>query len=363
MFLAILTMHLLPFVQVTATTFTVLSLLLLAGVVIVRADYSRRITEQTEFRKKAIPHLCAYLEGKEGREAVLGILGRKRFPALDLLMDQSEEMDPEARKKLAPLYSGLSYTQGILQDLQSRYWPRRLRAAERLGYLGEESAIPPLMRALGDDILDVRLAAALSLARLGCGGALIPVIRSLDLPGEISQRRIAEILSVLGEEATEPLLQILHDRTLGPASLCIAIRTSTLLNLRRAAPTIESLLDHTDEDVRINAIRALGSLGEPSCVPKITALAEDSSWPVRNAVMDALGRLNDHTSIPMLSESLGDPEWWVRYHAGIALWQLGESGIQALRKASTDHVDAYGRDMGRQILQQHGILNTTEVPA
>ena len=183
-------MHLLEFVQITATTFTVLSLLLLAGIVIVRVDYNRRISDQTEFRKAAIPHLCAYLGGKEGREAVLGILGRKRLPALDLLMDQSEGMDDASRKKLAPLYSGLSYTTGMLRYLESRYWPRRLRAAERLGYLGEESTIPSLMRALGDDILDVRLAAALSLARLGCGGALIPIIRSLDLPGEISQRRI-----------------------------------------------------------------------------------------------------------------------------------------------------------------------------
>ena len=356
-------MHLLEFVQITATTITVLSLLLFAGVVIVRADYSRRIAEESEFRKTALPHLCAYLGGQEGREAVLGILGRKRFPALDLLMGQSEEMDLESRKKLAPLYSGLSYTQGILHDLGSHYWPRRLKAAERLGYLGEESAIPSLMRALGDDILDVRLAAALSLARLGCGGALIPIIRSLDLHGEISQRRIAEILSQLGEEATEPLLKILHDRELGPAALCIAIRASNLLNLHRAAPVIGTLLNHTDEEVRINAVRALGSLGEPSCIPKITSLAEDPSWAVRNAVMDALGHLNDQSSIPMLSESLGDPEWWVRYHAGIALWNLGAPGIEALRKASTGHVDAYGRDMGRQILQQNGILKSTEVHA
>jgi HEAT repeat protein len=356
-------MHLLELVQITGTTFTVLSLLLLAGVVIVRADYSRRISEQKEFRKTAMPHLCAYLAGQEGREAVLGILGRKRFTALDLLMDQSEEMDLEARKKLAPLYSGLSYTEGIIRDLESHYWPRRLRAAERLGYLGEESAIPPLMRALGDDILDVRLAAALSLARLECGGALIPIIRSLDLPGEISQRRIAEILAVMGDEAAEPLLKILQDRTLGSAALCIAIRTSTLLNLHRAAPVIGTLLDHTDENVRINAVRALGSLGETSCIQEITALAEDSSWAVRNAVMDALGRLNDKKSIPLLTESLGDREWWVRYHAGIALWKLGAPGIEALRKSTTDHVDAYGRDMGCQILQQKGILNTVEVPA
>jgi HEAT repeat protein len=354
-------MHLLQLVQVTAITFSVLSLLLLAGVVIVRADYSRMIFEQAEFRKSALPHLCAYLDGEEGREALLGILGKKRFPALDLLMEQSEQIDPEARKKLGPIYSGLSYTSGILRDLGSHYWPRRLKAAERLGYLGEESSIPPLMDALGDDILDVRLAAALSLARMGCGGAVIPIIRSLDLHGEISQRRITEILAVLGDKAEEPLLKILQDRTLGPASICIAIRTSILLKLRKAAPTIQTLLNHTDEEVRINAVRALGFLGETSCIPKITALTEDSSWQVRNALMDALGRLKEQSSIPLLTETLGDPEWWVRYHAGMALLQLGSSGIDALRKASTDHVDAYGRDMSRQILQQSGNLNPEEV--
>jgi len=356
-------MHLLELVQISAATFTVLSLLLFTGIVIVRADYSRRISEQKEFSKSAMPHLCAYLEGKEGSEAVLGILGKKRGSALDLLMEQTERMDPDDRKKLGAFFAGLSYLPGFLRDLESRHWPIRLRAAERIGYLGEESSIPPLMSALDDDIIDVRLAAALSLARLGCGGAVIPIIRSLELNGEISQRRIAEILAVLGNEAADPLLGILQDRSLGRASLCIAIRTSTLLNLRKASPIIETLLDHTDEEVRINAVRALGSLGESSCFEKVSALGEDSSWQVRNAVMVALGRLNVTTAIPLLTNSLADPEWWVRYQAGIALLRFGTPGVDALIKASSDHVDAFARDMSRQILQQNGKLNITEVTA
>jgi HEAT repeat protein len=356
-------MHLLDLVQLTATTFTVLSLFLLAAIILLRADASRRMDHLEEFRKLALPHLCAYLEGQEGREAVLSVLGKERFPALELLMEQSEQMDPVSRKKLAPLYSGLSYLGGMLRDLSSRQWPRRLRAAERIGYLGEESSIPPLMKALSDEILDVRLAAALSLARLGCGGAVIPIIKALDLPGEISQRRIAEILAVLGEQAEEPLIKILHDRTLGPSALCIAIRTAGLLHLRGAVRPLERLVDHTDEEVRINAIRTLGSLGDASCAPKLAAIRDDSSWEVRSAVMDALGRLQDHSSIPLLSESLGDPEWWVRYHAAGSLQRLGKQGLEALKQASSGHPDAFARDMSRQILEQSGNLNTTEVPA
>ena len=360
---AILTMNLLHLVQLTAATFTVLSLVLLAAIILLRADSSRRLVRHEEFRKSALPHLCAYLGGQEGREAVLGILGKDRFPALELLMEQSEQLDPVARKKLSPLYTGLSYLRGMLSDLEARPWPRRLRAAERLGYLGEESSIPPLMKALGDEILDVRLAAALSLARLGCEGAVIPIIRALDLPGEISQRRIAEILAVLGKEAEGPLLKILHDRTLGPAALCIAARTAGLLRLSKAVPPLERLLDHPDEDVRINAVRALGSLGDASSAAKLAALRDDSSWGVRSAVMDALGRLDDHTSIPLLTESLGDPEWWVRYHAAESLNRLGREGLDALLKASTGHPDAFARDMSRQILEQNANPKPMEVPA
>lgn len=360
---AILTMNLLELVQLTATTFTVLSLLLLAAIILLRADASRRMDRREEFRKRTLPHLCAYLEGREGREAVLGILGKDRFPALELLMEQSEQMDAEARKKLGPLYSGLSYVDGLLRDLGSRKWPRRLRAAERLGYLGAESSIPPLMKALDDEILDVRLAAALSLAKQGCGGAVIPIIRALDLPGEISQRRIAEILAVLGDDAEEHLLRILRDQTSGPSVLCIAARTAGLLRLRKAVPSLERLLGHSEEDVRINAVRTLGSLGETSCAPKLAALRDDSSWQVRSAVMDALGRLQDHASIPLLTESLGDPEWWVRYHAARSLHQLGREGFDALREASEGHADAFARDMSRQVLEQSANLNTTEVHA
>jgi len=356
-------MNLLTLVQITAMVITVLSLLLLAGIVIVRTGYTRRLVHREEFQKIALPHLCAYLEEKEGREAILGILAKERFPALELLMEQTEQMDPEARKKLAPIYSGLSFLRPILADLGSRHWSLRLRSAERLGYLGEESSIPPLMRALGDEVLDVRLAAALSLARLGCGGAVIPIIMALDLSGEISQRRIAEILAVFGEAAEEPIFKILHDHPLGPAALCIAARTSDLLRLRKAVEPLERLLEHPDDDVRINAVRTLGSLGDPSCVPRITALCDDPGWEVRSAVMDALGRLPSNNSIPVLTESLGDPEWWVRYHAAESLRKLGVEGTDALKKASSAHADAFARDMSRQVLEQNGILNTTEVPA
>jgi HEAT repeat protein len=353
-------MNLLHLVQLFASTFTLLSLLMFLSIVLLRINTLDQQKRREEFLKGAHPHLLAYLAGEEGLEDALSVLGKNRLIALELLMEESDRMDRDSVKKLHPLFSGLSYLQGMLRDLGSRAWAVRLNAAERLGYLGEETSIPPLMRALGDTFLDVRLAASRALARLGCSEAILPIIRSLDLPGEISQRRIAEILSVLGEEAGEPLLKILHDSSASPSALCIAARTAGLLRLRRATPPLERLLTHPDEEVRINATRSLATLGDASSSVKIAEIREDPSWEVRSMVVDALGRLNDQSSIPLLTESLGDTEWWVRYHAARSLHRLGTPGLEALRNASSHHTDAFARDMCRQILEESLTLKPNE---
>ena len=75
--------------------------------------------------------------------------------------------------------------------------------------------------------------------------------------------------------------------------------------------------------------------------------------------MAALGRLHATAQIPLLLEGLSDQEWWVRHNAGASLIQLGDQGIKSLRNAVEHHVDAFGRDVSRQILQQQGLLPAT----
>lgn len=356
-------MNLFHLIKIIAVAFTLASLLLLGLIIILRAVSASRARRREEFCRRVMAHLGAYLAGEEGREPLLAQLAKDRPLALELLMEQSELLRADGREKLRPIFSGLSFLQGELLRLNSRHWPSRLRAAERLGYLGEESSLNPLKTALMDPVLDVRLAAARSLARIGCAEAVIPVIRSLDLPHEISHRRIAEILSLLGPKAEKPLLDILGERSFGGSALCIAARTAGLIRLHNSAPLLAALLDHPSEEVRLNAVRALGSLKpSPSPVDAIGRLSEDPSWEIRSAVMHALGRLGNLDSVPILLRGLGDPEWWVRHHAADSLLLLGPPGLDALRDASEKHVDAYARDLCREVLGRGpSMMKTTEV--
>lgn len=354
-------MNLLHVVQAIAALITLASLLLLGLILIQRALSGSRDRRREEYRRRVMTRLCAYLAGEEGREPLLAQLAKERPLALELLMEQSELLGADGREKLRPIFSGLSFLQGELLRLDSKRWSSRLRAAEHLGYLGEESSVTPLKTALMDPVLDVRLAAAHSLARIGCGDAVVPIIRALDLPREISQRRIAEILALLGPKAEKPLLDILGDRSFGGSALCIAARTAGLIRLHGAVPLLEALLDHPSEEVRLNAVRTLGSLKpSPPPVDAIVRLSEDPSWEVRSAVMHTLGRLGDRGSIPTLLEGLGDPDWWVRHHAADSLLLLGTPGLEALRDASEKHPDAYARDLCREVL---GRVPSTMKPA
>jgi len=352
-------MNLLTIVLYTAGILTLLSILLLGVTIALRIDTDRNLRREAAFRSHAKPILRSFLSGEATLEMTRAVLGKDPHAAIRVLLEESDTLGEKGREKLLPLLSGMPVGQKMLDRLRSRSWEKRLRSAEYLGYLGDDTSLPALMTALRDEVLAVRFAAATSLARLGCHDAVEPILQALDAPGEVSQRRVAEVIQILGARASDPILVILQRPTANETSLGIAARVAGSLRLHRAIDPLRHLLGHESPNVRLNAVRSLASIGDHSVSAAIAALGEDPSWEVRSSVMQALGRLAAGGQIPLLLQGLSDQEWWVRLNAAEALHALGDPGITALRDAIDHHVDAYGRDMSRQVLQQHGILQPT----
>lgn len=352
-------MNLLTIVIITAEILTLLSLALLVVIIILRLLTEDRLRHEAEFRRSSESVILSFLAGEATQEATLSILQKDPSCALTLLMERSDALPPGKRSGLDPLFVKLGYIGKELRALKSHRWEVRLRAAERLGYFGDDAAIPPLMHALRDEAIAVRFAAAGSLSRLGCHDAVEPILHALDLPGEVSQRRVTEVITSMGTGVINPLLAVLESSSVSSGTLSVASRVAGMLRERKAIPPLLLLLHHENSEVRLNAVRALSSIGDPSVIKALTALAEDPSWEVRSMVIRALGRLRATEEAPLLLEALSDPEWWVRQNAAQSLLDLGERGVGELRHAAEHHVDAYGRDISRQILQQHGLLNTT----
>ncbi|MEI6377629.1 MAG: HEAT repeat domain-containing protein [bacterium] len=352
-------MNLLNIILISALALTFLSILLLIVIIGLRIFTDRSIDHESSFRKRALPVIKGYLSGDASVDVTAAILRKDPDLALQLLMQEYDALGEAEKGKLHPLFSAFPTVKKEIDSLKSLLWQTRLHAAERLGYLGDDSALPALMTALRDDVVVVRFAAARSLCQLDCQEAVEPIIHSLDVPGEVSQRRVAEILVILGARAIEPILDILKTPSYNEASHSIAARVAGLLRAERAVSALQNLLTHQAPNVRLNAVRSLALIEDHSTTPSIASLSEDSSWEVRSSVMTALGRLHASDRIPLLLQGLSDPEWWVRHNAATSLIQLGDPGIKELRNAVDHHVDAYGRDVSRQILQQQGLLPVT----
>jgi HEAT repeat protein len=93
------------------------------------------------------------------------------------------------------------------------------------------------------------------------------------------------------------------------------------------APLLAAL---TDTRYNCQAWAAIGCAagGFTEAVPALVYLVDDHDWNVREQAMRALGRLGDATVVPALAPLLADPQEYTRQHAADALAEIG--GPEAL---------------------------------
>ncbi len=339
-----------------------LCVLVLAVIVAVRLAAQTRAMRTAQFRREAEPMITAYLAGREKVPAVAAALQGDPSQGLALLMEISDRLPADERAPLRPLFSSLPVRQKEAAAMQSRRWERRLQAAERLGYLGDGASTTALLDGLGDPVIAVRFAAARSLAALGETKTIRSIVLAFDLPGEMNQRRVAEVLFAFGPSGVPALLEILEneDGVYSDNAVDVCARVLGMLRAPEAVEPLLPLLGHSDYRVRLNAVRSLGLIGDHGTGDALARLAGDPAWEVRNVVMQSLGKIRSHRHLGILRGALRDTSWWVRFSAAQALWNTGPEGRSALTEAMTGSTDRFAREMSRQILEENGALAPLE---
>lgn len=173
-------------------------------------------------------------------------------------------------------------------------WAIRREAAVTLGEMGDERCVEPLVRALRDGDWQVREAAVEALGMIG-SPAVDPLIRQLR-DWDIRKYAIRGLGKIKDERVLDPLISQLRND--------------------------EFMLDATD---------ALVDLGKPA-VEKLIAALKDKEENVRKQAVIALGRIQDPDAIDPLIEMLKDKDWYTRLTAAAALEKIGdERGREAIK--------------------------------
>lgn len=178
---------------------------------------------------------------------------------------------------------------------------------------GRDRALPPLLAALSDDVLDVRSLAAQALARLADPRALLSIVRRLDV--ERDPVGLSALLLAIGGLGGRPELAV-----------------------------VEPYTRHAELRVRAAAVTALGDLGGPVARERLLGLlavpGQDPEWALRGSVLLALARCgtpaDSGTILVAYREGGGAAQWFARAALSSAMAALDPDPVPLLDRLCAD---------------------------
>ncbi len=251
------------------------------------------------------------------------------------------------------------------------------RAAEALGRLGYEQAVPALFKAAfkppqdlehyGD--YDTHIFAGFALRRIGSKQVVPDLIQALEDKDVYRRSRALDILGGLDSEypGSEQAIPVLIKTAFEDESSFYHLEAASALGQlgsEQAVPALIKVLENDEDEAYLtsgNAASALGQLGSEQAVPaliKVLENNEDENLYKRRHTASALGQLGSEEAIPVLIKALEDEDPDVRRAAAVALGQLGsEQAVPALIQA-LENESSFVREEVAEALVQLGSEQT-----
>ncbi|MBK8020134.1 MAG: HEAT repeat domain-containing protein [Chloroflexi bacterium] len=242
----------------------------------------------------------------------------------------------------------------LVVDLNSADPGVRFYAAQRLGALGDERAVEPLIAALPDENSKVQYGALSSLIKLGADRAIQPI---LDVLLDNPNSRVWELLKMsVGMRLRTGMIAMvrpddrtLSDRLIGALAIDALDEHQRGLMVRMVGRTgdlrhFDALVDLLQADrslvspvVKVAAAEALGHLRDSRAVHPLIDALSDNDDAIRETAAEALGRIGDSMAFDAVLVTLNDESEWVRRASAEALGAFGDArAVDALTNALSD---------------------------
>ncbi|WP_046868454.1 HEAT repeat domain-containing protein [Microvirga massiliensis] len=316
-------------------SFTALAVMI--TLVIARAIRTALERRNLRTRQRLLPVL---LEASEGAvdETLTAEVKRHPRAAAGLAIDLLELVHGEDRARLAALFRDLGLAKMAARYLVYGDERVRIAVAEALALFPGEETVRALRARLRDRSPEMRLAAAISLAALDAEPPLREIIQQLGSRHADHSRRLVDLFRQMTDTQSPELLDVARDKDMAPFVRAAAIEALANAGDYELIPALAEITNDPacDPLVVAECVRALGELEHPSGASVVERALEHSDWQVRAEAVEAVGRIGLVEATPRLTLLLADDVWPVRLRAGEALASLGETGRRALRKLAEE---------------------------
>lgn len=196
------------------------------------------------------------------------------------------------------------------------------------------SAVAAVVLCLADPSPHVRASACDVLARIGDPAAVPALFARLADPSALVVHAAVGAIQSLGSAETEART-LAAARSPEPQVRRAAFRMIAYFGYRSALDLLLAAIHGDDEPLRDSAIHALPFLSDPRALEALLSVGRHEDARARAAAMRALGQCQDEPGVvACLTGGLSDPDAWVRYYAcqslGKLAWEPAVERVAAL---------------------------------
>ena len=300
--------------------------------------------------RRAVPALIQTLRDRDAQvrlaaSEALGKLGDRQ--AVDSLI--AIVHDPNVMVGLTVVEAlgnigGEKAVETLLRIAQEREGPLSLGAIQSLGTAGGDRSVKALTTALTDRARDVRWVAALTLAHLKNQQAMAPLIEALPQADRELRRVMVWALNTIdpswrtsapAEEAINRLIDGLKTPNQSRYQVVQVLSEMDAEWKTRAGATRDffvSQLETGDLIARMQAVEALGQIGDARVIPSLLKALKDPNIQVQYIAIRALGELRDKRAVEPLVKALEHRDPGIVSAAALALGELRDKrAVEPLR--------------------------------
>jgi HEAT repeat protein len=311
---------------------------------------------RTRSRRKALHELTGYMLG----ESELGQVSercRNRNSLIDGCATLISAIKGQKQERMKQAVGDLGLESVLHRWLHDTLPSRRMRACYFLGLMQSKSSTGELSKTLSDRNPAVVSAALIALGEVGKLQTLPDIVALFNRCGYAHAWLIAALLPIFGSAIYGHIRPSLLSDTVLTEKKVLMLKVMANLPVGESFRDLRDIyMSSSDLDIRVNALRAIGSINDLSAVKLVFDALTDDAWEIRAVACNAVGNMSLKGAAYRLIPLLKDNHFYVRKNAAQALLGLGQLGIMALVNY-LEIDDVYARDAIVQALEEHGIVD------
>jgi len=311
-----------------------LTLLMMAAILAIRLRFLGRERRRQRFLSlwrplftEALYQLPANIPSPRGGDRFLFLLLFNHFHSL---------VKGGEKEQLNTFATAAGLLPFALAALQKGSFPQKIAATHALGYLREASAFDALEELARSENTAIALAAAAAMTHVDPARAMRALIPLFAARADWPVSACELMLRDAGQAAVSgPLKDAVMEAD--EAAVPALLRFLHTAGGETAGECVRFWLARARSDETLSA--ALQMLTDPRLRPSVRERLDHPVWHVRMQAVKALGRIGDREDVPDIVRALADREWWVRYRAARTLAELpfvSHNEFRAIREAQTD---------------------------